>query len=186
MTLPARSNFSLLHRLVFLCVVASIVALASSLRAATLSLYVGKICKINVGKMCIYTLSVAFSLFFRFVREFLACRACLFVMYIFILGWIFFQKVFLSTVTVTPCDRYTDPAVCDRYTDPAVCDRYTDPAVYGRYGRCRVTVIFFCDFCVILPSRARRRHGGPTSATRCHPPTKVCTFTAKTVSLPLA
>eukprot|EP00966_Prymnesium_polylepis_P195217 4525356-Prymnesium_polylepis.1 len=41
MTLPARSNFSLLHRLVFLCVVASIVTLASSLRAATLSLYSG-------------------------------------------------------------------------------------------------------------------------------------------------
>ena len=33
MTLPKRSNFSLLQRLVFLCVVASIVALASSLIA---------------------------------------------------------------------------------------------------------------------------------------------------------
>ena len=41
MTFPARSNFSLLQRLVFLCVVASIAALASSLRIDTLSLCIG-------------------------------------------------------------------------------------------------------------------------------------------------
>ena len=42
MTLPARSNFSLLQRLVFLCVIASTVALASSLRAVILSLCSGE------------------------------------------------------------------------------------------------------------------------------------------------